>query len=150
MAISTVRVLPGPVVQCIEHNVSAHGETLPDALRELARILDLVGPERLEELGPVGNGGDVPFINRILALGRRAMGVDGVIGLGDALEALERPAWQPLATAPKDGRRVLLRENEAPAVAVVAKFYRGHWVCAWTMDPITGEHSLDQWAEIPL
>lgn len=152
MSIKTIRIdvdRDWDVARCVEHDVSARGDDLPDALRELARILELVGPERIAELPPAPAERDVPFVNRVIAVGRRLLGKD-LVTLGEALDAIEAPTWRPIATVPTDGRRVLLRWSPAENyTAVVAMYGGGAWRVSWTGETLKNVADFTEWAELP-
>lgn len=50
--------------------------------------------------------------------------------------------WQPISTAPKDGRRVLVWNQGQP---VMAMFYApsNRWIVSYISDPLTPTHWLD-------
>jgi len=149
--IKTIRI-DGNSARCVEHDITARGIDVPDALRDLARILELVGPRRLEEIPPAPGEWDVSFVNRIIAVGKRILCRTGPVTVGEALDAIEAPTWRPFATAPTDGRRVLLRWRPAGVgdrVAVIAYFGGEKWKLSWNGEVLKNV-DFTEWAEIPL
>ena len=56
-------------------------------------------------------------------------------------------AWQPIASAPRDGTRVLLWDR---VVGVLHAWWDGReWVHSWDSEPIPGQDALTHWQPLP-
>lgn len=58
------------------------------------------------------------------------------------------PGWQPIATAPRDGRDVFLHDVDEP-VTVVGYWKDGVWRMRWDDEPLEPAFGMTHWMSIP-